>query len=197
MTQELNLTWHPGQIDTTKKLELLGHNPSTIWLTGLSASGKSTLAFSLEHALITAGKACYVLDGDNIRHGLCKDLGFSEADRTENIRRISEVAKLMNDAGLVVICAFISPSKADRILARNVIGDIRFKDVYINTPIEICESRDPKGLYSKARMGLVKNFTGISAEYEAPDNPTLILNTANTSILDCVLQLTNLVTASN
>lgn len=127
MAQELNLTWHPSQIDTTKKLESLGHIPFTIWLTGLSASGKSTLAFSLEHSLITAGKACYVLDGDNIRHGLCKDLGFSEADRTENIRRISEVAKLMNDAGLVVICAFISPSKADRIIARNIIGEIRFK----------------------------------------------------------------------
>jgi adenylylsulfate kinase len=151
--------------------------PKTIWLTGLSASGKSTLAYALEHQLVDMGKPCYVLDGDNVRHGLNKDLDFSEASRTENIRRIAEVAKLMNDAGLIVITAFISPLRVDRQMAKDIIGE-DFKEVYVSTSIDICESRDPKGLYAKARAGKVKHFTGISAPYEAPETPDLMIDTS-------------------
>jgi adenylyl-sulfate kinase len=173
-----NIVWHEGQITKTKRISLLGQIPSTLWLTGLSASGKSTLAYALEHALVNAGRPCYVLDGDNIRHGLNKSLGFSQQDRHENIRRISEVAKLMNDAGLIVITAFISPLREDRQMAKQIIGDDCFREVYVSTSIDVCESRDPKGLYAKARSGLVKEFTGISAPYEAPLNPDLVIDTS-------------------
>lgn len=173
-----NVVWHQSQVDQDLRVKLFGQLPLTIWLTGLSASGKSTLAFALEHTLIHAQKPCYVLDGDNIRHGLNKDLGFSQNDRKENIRRIAEVAKLMNDAGLIVITAFISPFRSDREIAKSIIGVDQFKEVYVNTSIQDCEARDPKGLYAKARAGSIKDFTGISAPYEAPDNPDLTLNTA-------------------
>ena len=166
-----NIVWHQGQITKIQRQSLLGQTPSTLWLTGLSASGKSTLAYALEHTLVNAGKHCYVLDGDNIRHGLNSGLGFSQQDRHENIRRISEVAKLMNDAGLIVITAFISPLREDRQMARAIIGEAYFKEVYVSTAIDVCESRDPKGLYAKARAGEVKEFTGISAPYEPPLNP--------------------------
>jgi adenylyl-sulfate kinase len=173
--------WHESQISQNDREALLGQKAVTLWLTGLSASGKSTLAFSLERALMNTGRACYVLDGDNIRHGLSQDLGFSDSDRTENIRRIAEVAKLMNDAGLIVITAFISPLRSDRKKASMIIGEDRYREIYISTSIAICESRDPKGLYEKARAGLVKDFTGVSAPYETPLNPDLVLDTENLS----------------
>jgi adenylylsulfate kinase len=158
--QQANIVWHEGKITKLQRQSLLCQTPSTLWLTGLSASGKSTLAYALEHTLVNAGKHCYVLDGDNIRHGLNSGLGFSQQDRHENIRRISEVAKLINDAGLIVITAFISPLREDRQMARAIIGEAYFKEVYVSTAIDVCESRDPKGLYAKARAGEVKEFTG-------------------------------------
>ena len=176
-TKATNIVWHQGQISKARRSELMGHAPKTIWLTGLSASGKSTLAYALEHQLVAMGKACYVLDGDNVRHGLNKDLGFSADSRTENIRRIAEVAKLMNDAGLIVITAFISPLRSDRQMARDIIGG-DFREVYVSTRIDVCESRDPKGLYAKARAGLVSDFTGVSAPYEAPEKPDLAIDTS-------------------
>ncbi|WP_124553135.1 adenylyl-sulfate kinase [Methylophilus methylotrophus] len=172
-----NITWHDTKVDSATRLNLLGHKPVTVWLTGLSASGKSTIAFELEKLLLHAGHNAYVLDGDNIRHGLCQDLGFSEKDRHENIRRIAEVAKLMNNAGLIVISAFISPYIKDRESARSIIGAGNFVETFLDTPIQICENRDPKGLYRKARAGELSNFTGISAPYESPTNPELRLET--------------------
>ncbi|MEY4210531.1 MAG: adenylyl-sulfate kinase, partial [Pseudomonadota bacterium] len=187
-----NIVWHQGQITKIQRQSLLGETPSTLWLTGLSASGKSTLAYVLEHTLVNAGKPCYVLDGDNIRHGLNSGLGFSQQDRHENIRRISEVAKLMNDAGLIVITAFISPLREDRQMARAIIGEAYFKEVYVSTAIDVCESRDPKGLYAKARAGEVKEFTGISAPYEPPLNPDLVIDTSQLTMADHLDKLMNL-----
>lgn len=176
-----NLTRHEALIGAEDRARFFGHRPATIWLTGLSGAGKSTLAFALEKTLLSRNCACYVLDGDNIRHGLSKDLGFSPQDRTENIRRIAEVAKLMNDAGLMVISAFISPYREDREMARSVIGSDDFIEVYLATDLAVCEQRDPKGLYAKARAGQLPEFTGISAPYEAPLHPemTLYTNQAN------------------
>jgi len=167
----MNVTWHARNIQRSER-------GMTLWLTGLSASGKSTLAFALEHKLISAGKAAYVLDGDNVRHGLNRDLGFSVEDRHENIRRIAEVAKLMNEAGLIVITAFISPFQADRAMARAIIGEQHFKEVYVSTPIAVCEQRDPKQLYQRARKGEVTEFTGITSPYEAPTEPALVIDTS-------------------
>lgn len=161
----------------------------TIWLTGLSGSGKSTLGFALESELISRRKLAYTLDGDNIRHGLCRDLGFSAEDRSENIRRIAEVAHLLNDAGLIVISSFISPYREDREMARAIIGADRFVEVHVSTPLATCEQRDPKGLYRKARDGKLSNFTGISAPYEEPLAAALALNTGELSLEDCVRQL--------
>ncbi|HLO62747.1 MAG TPA: adenylyl-sulfate kinase [Azonexus sp.] len=172
-----NVVWHASSIQPSARERLLGQRPLTVWLTGLSGAGKSTLAISLERVLVDAGRAVYVLDGDNVRHGLNSDLGFSPKDRQENIRRISEVARLMNDAGLIVITAFISPYRDDRRMARNIIGSERFLEVYLSTPLAVCEARDPKGLYQRARRGEVPDFTGINAPYEAPEAPELVLNT--------------------
>lgn len=188
-----NIVWQEGHTARHERQRLLGQLPLTIWLTGLSAAGKSTLGFLLERELIDAGHPCYVLDGDNVRHGLSRDLGFSDSDRTENIRRIAEVAKLMNDAGLIVITAFISPLRSDREMARTIIGDEQYREVYVSTSIEVCESRDPKGLYKKARAGLVKDFTGISAPYETPLNPALNLDTGVMSQEACLKSLMGLV----
>ena len=190
--QQANIVWHEGKITKLQRQSLLGQTPSTLWLTGLSASGKSTLAYALEHTLVNAGKHCYVLDGDNIRHGLNSGLGFSQQDRHENIRRISEVAKLMNDAGLIVITAFISPLREDRQMARAIIGEAYFKEVYVSTAIDVCESRDPKGLYAKARAGEVKEFTGISAPYEPPLNPDLVIDTSQLTLADHLDKLMSL-----
>ncbi len=184
-----NIVWHGGQVTFTERAKLLNQQPLTLWLTGLSASGKSTLAFALERALIEAGRACYVLDGDNVRHGLNRNLGFSVEDRSENIRRIAEVANLMNDAGLIVITAFISPMIADRDTARKIIGVNQFKEIYISTPLATCEARDPKGLYAQARAGKLAEFTGISADYEPPIAPDLTIDTSSGSIEDYLKML--------
>lgn len=168
---------------------LLGQRGVTLWLTGLSGSGKSTVAKELERILISRGQACYILDGDNIRHGLNKDLGFSVEDRRENIRRIAEVSRLFNDAGLVVVTAFISPYREDRDRARDIIGTSRFLEVHISTPLEVCEQRDPKNLYRKARSGEIPHFTGISDPYEAPLHPELDLDTSHLSLNACVARL--------
>lgn len=169
---------------------LLSQQPITYWITGLSGSGKSTIAYALEKELFQQKKLCYVLDGDNIRYGLNSNLGFSLEDRSENIRRIAEVSKLMNDAGLIVICAFISPLRSDRYLAKKIIGESYFVEVYLNTSLEECEKRDPKGLYRKARLGEINNFTGISSPYEEPLHPRFVFDTKNSSIskiLDIIL----------
>jgi adenylyl-sulfate kinase len=182
-----------SQVSRDDRLSLFKNKPLTIWLTGLSASGKSTLAFALEQRMVELGHACYVLDGDNIRHGLNRDLDFTKEGRAENIRRVAEVARLMNDAGLIVIAAFISPLISDRNIARSIIGEDSFLEVYLSTSLSVCESRDPKGLYLKARSGDVKEFTGISAKYEPPVSPTITLDTQNISIEQSIISLLPLI----
>lgn len=179
------VVWHGGHVRPEDRHRLFGQRPLTLWLTGLSASGKSTLAFALERCLVDLGHACYVLDGDNIRHGLNGDLGFSHEDRTENIRRIAEVAHLMNDAGLIVVTAFISPYREDRQLAREIIGPDRFFEIHVSTPIATCEARDPKGMYKRARAGMLAGFTGVDAPYEAPESPALTIDTSRDSLPKC------------
>jgi adenylylsulfate kinase len=161
---------------------LLRQKGVTVWMTGLSGSGKSTIAQALEKRLIEQGHACYILDGDNVRHGLNRDLGFSAEDRAENIRRVAEVCKLFSHAGVIVITAFISPYLKDRAQAREIVGDDRFLEVFVDTPLEVCEERDVKGLYKKARAGEIQQFTGVSDPYEAPENPDLLLSGHTQSI---------------
>jgi adenylylsulfate kinase len=182
-TKATNITWHEGHVTQEERNRLLRQRGATIWFTGLSGSGKSTIAFTLEHALIQRGQLAYVLDGDNIRHGLNKNLGFSAADREENIRRIGEVAKLFADCGIVTMTSFISPYRKDRdgVRALHAAAQIPFIEVHVNTPIETCEQRDPKGLYKKARAGQLKNFTGVDDPYEAPLNPELNIDATSTS----------------
>ncbi|MCU0119174.1 adenylyl-sulfate kinase [Pseudomonas sp. B2M1-30] len=172
-----NLVAHVSVVDARRRSIIKNQRPIVIWLTGLSGAGKSSIANALELALCDANRHTYLLDGDNVRLGLCHDLGFSDKDRIENIRRISEVAKLFLDAGLIVITAFISPFLRDRALARDVIGAENFIEVFVDTPLSECERRDPKGLYKKARQGLIKNFTGIDSAYEPPENPQIRINT--------------------
>lgn len=174
--------WHAGHVAQEQRCRQLGQRAATIWLTGLSGAGKSTLACAVEQRLMAEGRIAFVLDGDNLRHHLNRDLGFTARDRQENIRRSAEVAKLMNDAGLIVICAFISPLRADREMARAIIGADNFVEVYVSTPREVCEERDPKGLYQKARAGLIPEFTGVSAPYEVPLEPALVLDTDQLSL---------------
>jgi adenylyl-sulfate kinase len=157
-------------------------NPPTLWLTGLSGAGKSTLAFALEARLRALGRPCYVLDGDRVRRGLTSDLGFSEADRHENIRRVAEVAKMFNDAGLIVIAAFISPRRSDRRLAREIVGHDRFLEIFMSATVATCEGRDVKGLYRKARAGAIAQFTGVSAPYDAPEAPALAIDSGSASL---------------
>jgi len=178
-----NITWHDGHVTRQAREDLLQQRGCTIWMTGLSASGKSTLAFTLEHALIQRNRLAYVLDGDNVRHGLNKNLGFSAQDREENIRRIGEVAKLFADAGFITMTSFISPYRKDRDIARRVHDEagLFFMEVFVDAPIEVCEQRDPKGLYQKARKGELKGFTGVDDPYEPPEDPELIIDTANLS----------------
>ena len=172
-----NIVWHAGNVTREDREKINGHKGFTVWFTGLSGSGKSTVAVAVEKALWDRGVRTYILDGDNVRHGLNANLGFSPEDRTENIRRIGEVAKLFNDAGLVALTAFISPYRADRDKVRALMAAGDFLEVYVDCPVEECEKRDVKGLYAKARAGQIKEFTGISAPYEAPDKPELVLPT--------------------
>jgi adenylyl-sulfate kinase len=181
-----NIYWSRGKVTAAQRSAQNGHAGCVVWLTGLSGSGKSTIASELERELFDLGKHAYVLDGDNVRHGLCSDLGFSAQDRTENIRRVGEVAKLFADAGLIVITAFISPFESDRALVRKIVPDGRFIEVFVNAPLEVCEQRDPKGLYVKARAGEIRNFTGISAPYEPPTTPEIELPTHALSVTESV-----------
>ena len=180
-----NIVRAEGRVTGEDRARNLGHQGRTVWFTGLSGSGKSTLAFAVEEALVSRGVACYVLDGDNVRFGLNRDLGFSPEDRTENIRRIGEVCRLFQDAGLVVLTAFISPYRADRRQVRDLHPDETFVEVFVDTPIEVCEARDVKGLYAKARAGEIPEFSGISAPYEAPEAPEIRVDTSR-ALSDCV-----------
>lgn len=176
-------------LSRSDKEELLGQKGIMLWFTGLSGSGKSTVAIALERELQKRGLLCRILDGDNIRSGINKGLGFTAEDRRENIRRIAEVAKLFVDTGIITIAAFISPSNELRRMASDIIGAEDFKEVYISTPLEVCEARDVKGLYAKARRGEIKNFTGISAPFEAPEHPALSIDTSKVSLEDSVKQI--------
>jgi adenylyl-sulfate kinase len=178
--------WSRSRITTSQREALNRHTGCIVWLTGLSGAGKSTIAVRLEQSLYKLRRRAYILDGDNIRHGLCSDLGFSHDDRTENIRRTGEVARLFADAGIICIAAFISPYRTDRDLARRIAPRGKFLEVYVNAPLEVCEERDPKGLYARARAGELKNFTGISAPYEPPVKPEIELNTNELSVTECV-----------
>jgi adenylylsulfate kinase len=186
-----NITWHEGHVTREERAGLLKQRGATLWFTGLSGSGKSTIAFTLEHALVQRGRLAYVLDGDNIRHGLNKNLGFSAADREENIRRIGEVAKLFADCGVITMTSFISPYRKDRDTVRtlHVAGKLPFIEIHVNTPIATCEQRDPKGLYKKARAGELKNFTGIDDPYEEPLHPELVIDATDTSPQQAALVL--------
>lgn len=186
-----NVVWHHASVTRARREAMNGHAGCVIWFTGLSGSGKSTLAHALEEELHRMGCRTYVLDGDNVRHGLCGDLGFSEAERTENIRRIGEVAKLLMEAGIIVLTAFISPYRADRQRVRGLMGHGELLEVYCACPLAVCEQRDVKGLYKKARLGEVKNFTGITAPYEAPEKPELTIDTTH-DLIGCVKQVTEL-----
>lgn len=189
MGKSTNITWHELSLSKEARRKQNGHQSFVLWFTGLSGSGKSTVANALAQKLFEIGIRNYVLDGDNIRHGLNKDLGFSDSDRTENIRRIGEVSKLFVDSGQVVLTAFISPFIADRELVRSLLEDGEFIEIYVKCPLEECEKRDPKGLYDKARKGLIPDFTGIHSPYEEPINPELVVNTSESSVDECVEQI--------
>ena len=188
-TKATNIVWHQASVDRDTRAKQRGHGSSILWFTGLSGAGKSTLANAVNAALFERGLATYVLDGDNVRHGLCKDLGFSDADREENIRRIGEVAKLFLDAGVIVLTAFVSPFRADRDKARALVNAGDFIEIHCAADLSVCEERDTKGLYAKARAGEIKEFTGISSPYEAPEHPELNINTGNSSLDSCVDQV--------
>jgi adenylylsulfate kinase len=172
-----NITWHAGHVTREDRARIYGHRGATLWFTGLSGSGKSTVARRVEQALAERGHHVYTLDGDNVRYGLCKDLGFSPADRAENIRRIGEVSKLFTDAGTLTLAAFVSPYRADRDGVRALLAPGDFIEVYVAASLSVCESRDPKGLYKQARAGAIAEFTGISAPYEEPEQPEITLHT--------------------
>jgi adenylylsulfate kinase len=188
-TKSKNLTWHDGQVNRTEREQMLAQNGCIIWLTGLSGSGKSTVAVAAEKLLHDQGRLTYILDGDNIRQGLNNNLGFSPDDRTENIRRVGEVAKLFADAGTIVFTAFISPYRSDRDQVRDIMGQDDFIEVHVATDLETCESRDVKGLYAKARKGEIPEFTGISAPYEAPEKPELVVDTAGQTVDESAAEL--------
>jgi len=190
-----NLTWHAGQVTRADRERARGHRGAAVWLTGLSGSGKSTLARALEEELFRRGVEAYVLDGDNLRHGLNRDLGFSPADRAENIRRVGEVARLLADFGAVAVTAFISPYRADRDGVRALMDEGDFLEVFVDADLATCEARDPKGLYAKARRGEIAEFTGISAPYEAPAAPELVVDSARHDVAGCVAQVIGLLEA--
>lgn len=181
-----------SKITHEQRKKAMMQEPRLIWLTGLSGSGKTTLALRLEHYFFSKGFKVFILDGDNVRNGLCKDLGFSEEDRKENLRRVAEVARLMLDAGLIVISAFISPCGEDRMAIKDIVGEQRFIEVYVNCTVEVCEERDVKGLYAKARKGIIPNFTGISAPYDPPVSPDVELQTAEETVEESVQKIIKL-----
>jgi adenylyl-sulfate kinase len=184
-----NVVWHSQSVAREARAQQKNQRPCIVWLTGLSGAGKSTVANAFEAELFRLGHHSYLLDGDNIRHGLNKDLGFSSEARVENIRRIGEVAKLFVDAGLIAVTAFISPFRADRELVRKLVQDGEFIEVYVKAPLDVCESRDPKGLYKKARAGQIKDFTGIDSPYETPEAPELVIDTSEKDVPGCVATL--------
>lgn len=192
-----NAVWHHATVTRERRQLLNDHRSAIIWFTGLSGSGKSTIAHEVEEQLHQRGCRTYVLDGDNVRHGLCGDLSFTAHDRTENIRRIGHVAKLFLDAGVIVLTAFISPYKSDRQMVRNMVAHDEFFEIHCNAPLSICEQRDVKGLYRKAREGKISDFTGISAPYEIPNNPELNIDSGTKSIEDCATQVIALLTQRN
>lgn len=186
MTKNKNIVWHNSQLSQQQRSKLKNHKPAVLWFTGLSSAGKSTLANAMEVYLHSLGFHTMLLDGDNVRHGLCADLGFSDKARQENIRRVAEMAKLFVESGLIVMTAFISPFANDRKKAKEIIGDEYFIEVFCDCNLEICEERDPKGLYSKARSGLIPEFTGISSPYESPVNPEITVNTGLNNVEQCL-----------
>lgn len=180
-----NVVWHDLYLDKKTRAKLKNQHPCLLWFTGLSGAGKSTIANIVEQKLNADGKHTYLLDGDNIRHGLNRDLGFSSDDRIENIRRVGEVGKLFVDAGLITLASFISPFKSDRMIVRELFDPDEFLEVFVSAPLSVCEERDPKGLYKKARQGQIPNFTGVDSPYEAPDHPEVVLNTADSTPEQC------------
>lgn len=184
-----NVVWHNATVTRARREKQNGHKGAIIWFTGLSGAGKSTLAHAVEEALHQQGCHTFVLDGDNVRHGLCGDLGFSAEDRIENIRRVGEVAKLLMEAGIIVLTAFISPFRSDRQRVRSMAAHGDFIEVYCDSSIEVCEKRDVKGMYKKARAGVIKEFTGVSSPYEVPENPELSVNTGTSSLDEGVQQV--------
>jgi bifunctional enzyme CysN/CysC len=189
MPQPRNVAWQDQGVDRAERASLLGHASLCVWFTGLSGAGKSTLAIALQCKLHAQGRCVYVLDGDNVRHGLNRDLGFTAADRAENVRRVAEVAHLMVDAGLIVIVSLISPFRAERQMARERFGPGEFIEVFVDATLAECERRDTKGLYAKARQGLLRNFTGLDSPYEAPEAPELHLHTSTTTVADCIARI--------
>jgi len=188
-TTSTNVVWHNATVTRARREAQNGHRGAIIWFTGLSGAGKSTLAHAVEEQLHQQGCRTFVLDGDNVRHGLCGDLNFSAEDRVENIRRVGELAKLMMEAGVIVLTAFISPYRADRQRVRSMAAHGDFIEIYCDSPIEICEQRDVKGMYKKARAGQIKEFTGVSAPYEAPENVELTVDTGRKELSECVTQV--------
>lgn len=192
MNIQTNIRWHEALVSRSSREEQNEHKSVILWLTGLSGAGKSTLAHAVEKELHALGCRTFVFDGDNVRHGLCADLGFSQEDRVENIRRVGEMAKLFTEAGVIALTAFISPYRADRNRVRSLVPNGDFIEVYCHCPLEICEQRDVKGLYAKARQGLINDFTGISSPYEAPEKPELSLDTGSMTLDDCVAEVLRL-----
>jgi len=188
---ETNIIWHLHHVTKDERAKQKQQRPCVLWFTGLSGSGKSTIAGAVEQKLFELGHHTYLLDGDNVRHGLNKDLAFTDNDRIENIRRIGELSKLMIDAGLLVMTAFISPFREDRRMVRSLVQNHEFIEIYMDTPIDECERRDPKGLYKKARKGEIKNFTGVDSDYEIPEVPEVVINTVDLSIEECADQIIN------
>jgi adenylylsulfate kinase len=192
MNEQKNISWHDALVSRANRERQNGHKSVILWFTGLSGAGKSTLAHAVEKELHALGCRTFVFDGDNVRHGLCADLGFSQNDRVENIRRIGEMAKLFTEAGVIALTAFISPFHADRARVRNLVPDGDFVEIYCHCPLTICEQRDVKGLYAKARKGLINDFTGISSPYEPPDHPELSLDTGKLPLDTCVTEVLRL-----
>jgi adenylylsulfate kinase len=197
MSKSPNTVWHTTSVTKAERQRLNGHKSCVLWFTGLSGSGKSTIANAVEDKLHQLGVHTYLLDGDNVRHGLSKDLGFKKEDRIENIRRIGEVAKLFVDGGMIVLSAFISPYIVDRKEVRSILQEDEFIEIYVKCPLSVCEQRDPKGLYKKARKGEIKNFTGITDPYEEPNNPEVVINSNKHTIEDAVKKIINYLTKHN